>query len=54
MHSFSISYPEELNTALLMYEEAIKRDAGFARAYIGHALASHYAWRVAYIVHNAR
>jgi len=52
LHSFSISYPEELNTALLMYEEAIKRDAGFARAYIGHALASHYAWRVAYVVPN--
>ncbi len=52
LHSFSISYPEELNTALLMYEEAIKRDAGFARAYIGHALASFYAWRVAYVVPN--
>lgn len=52
LHSFSISYPEELNTALLMYEEAIRRDAGFARAYIGHALASFYAWRVAYVVPN--
>jgi adenylate cyclase len=52
LHSFSISYPEELNTALLMYEEAIRRDAGFARAYVGHALASFYAWRVAYVVPN--
>ena len=33
-----------------MYEEAIKLDAGFARAYIGHALANYYAWRVAYVV----
>ncbi len=50
VHSFSISYTEELNTALLMYEEAIKRDPSFARAYIGHALVSHYVWRVAYVV----
>jgi adenylate cyclase len=50
LHSFSISYPEELNTALLMYEEAITRDSNFARAYVGHALASYYVWRVAYVI----
>jgi adenylate cyclase len=50
LHSFSISYPEELNTALLMYEEAIKRDPKFAKAYVGHALANYYVWRVAYVV----
>lgn len=50
VHSFSISYPEELNTALLMYVEAIKRDPKFARAHGGHALVSYYIWRVAYVV----
>lgn len=50
VHGFSISYTEELNTALVMFEEAIKRDPTFARAYIGHALVNHYVWRVAYVV----